>query len=146
MKFILSDDGSFYCVAGLGEVTDREITVPASYQGKAVKEIQTAAFAGGNFTKITLSEGIERIENSAFAGCAQLTCVELPASLQSVGAMAFCGCGSLEEAQFANTEGWSAGGLSLPLGVWSPQEAAKFLRGEAYYEKKNLMSVVWERG
>ncbi|MBQ2011652.1 MAG: leucine-rich repeat domain-containing protein, partial [Bacteroidaceae bacterium] len=47
--------------------------------------------------RIVISEGVTRIGNFAFLGCASLESVSFPASLSSIGSDAFSGCAMLQE-------------------------------------------------
>lgn len=48
------------------------------------------------FTSITIGEGVEQIDNYAFVGCSSVVSIVLPASLQTIGAGAFCNLSSLK--------------------------------------------------
>ena len=48
------------------------------------------------FTSITIEEGVEQIDNYAFVGCSSVVSIVLPASLQTIGAGAFCNLSSLK--------------------------------------------------
>ena len=54
-------------------------------------------------------DGVTVIRGEAFASCAKLTAVTLPASLTTIGDQAFYGCEGLTEASYAGTrEQWEA--------------------------------------
>ena len=78
-----------------------DIVIPALVTCKdkeySVRRIGEAAFAYCDLTKVTVSEGIEEIGDSAFAGCAKLVKAELPSSLNSVGNAVFSYCAALED-------------------------------------------------
>ncbi len=67
-----------------------EFTLPSSavYNGVTypVTEIGVSAFAGNSrITKIVIGEGIQKIQNSAFARCIALTSLTLPDSMREIG-------------------------------------------------------------
>ena len=62
---------------------------------EGVRTIRQGAFSYSKLAGITLPEGIEMIDSSAFEICAALETITLPASLQVLGAWAFVGCRSL---------------------------------------------------
>ena len=60
-------------------------------------------------TRVTLLEGVCRIEDEAFSGCTALTSIVIPASLTFVGDYALCGCELLASVYYGGTaEDWSA--------------------------------------
>ena len=76
--------------------TDSTVTVPATIENIAVKEIYYFAFYGiQTLNSVTLSEGIESIGSSAFEGCSALKTVSLPQSLTAIGGGAFKDCSNL---------------------------------------------------
>ena len=107
--------GDYYTVVGMGSCTDAKLVIPAEYEGKPVKMIGEGAFGkydeaiGGyvehkGITSVVVSEGIERIEGSAFIKCSSLRNIQLPSTLKYLGGSVFNGCSALIE-------------LSIPEGV-----------------------------
>ena len=74
---------------------DTELTLD-TIDGRKIIAIGKAAFATSPFTKITLSEGIERIEENAFYDCQNLKEIILPDSLISIENHAFYWCQNLK--------------------------------------------------
>ena len=64
-KYKVNEDGVSVTVTGCSK-TDSEITVPSEIDGKAVTVIGKEAFFHCRYTKITLPEGITKIEEYAF--------------------------------------------------------------------------------
>ncbi len=110
---------------------DKNITIPETVNGSAVKGIAQEAFKGSDLesavvpghvktvgnsafedcehlTQITLSEGIETIGNKAFYGCSVLKSVDIPGSVTAVGTRAFYGCKEL------NNVFWNANVAEIP--------------------------------
>lgn len=68
---------------------------------------------------IEISDGVSRIDASAFAGCTGLTRAELPTTLLSIGTGAFLGCGALREVEFMSI----GDDLQNPAGSALPENA-----------------------
>lgn len=101
------DNNQNVCVAAppTGKHYSGAITIESSvqYEGRdySIKAIGTGAFAeaanytGQRLTSIQMSATIDKIEDSAFAGCTGLTSVEIPNRTTYLGASAFEGCTGL---------------------------------------------------
>ena len=107
-------NGEMIITAFTGKET--QLTIPESIHGLPVTEIGDSAFAGTALASITLPDtvrrvgwrafagtnltsvalpGVEAIAEAAFADCAELREISLPATLTSMGDRAFDGCGAL---------------------------------------------------
>lgn len=114
LEYVLSEDETYYEVAGIGTETKGDIVIPATYNEKPVKTIKANAFKNMNsdkegfvkLTEIVISDGIEKIEEEAFKGCFCLTSVSLPTSVISVGKDAFDGCGALMKVCVTDLAAW----------------------------------------
>lgn len=62
-----------------------------------IEEVSSGALAGKNYTSVRVPEGVVRIGEGAFSGCAFMTEIYLPESLEEIGAGALENCVSLEE-------------------------------------------------
>jgi len=62
-----------------------------------IVEISNYFTQNTNMTKISLPEGIMKLDNSAFQGCVNLRTVQLPKSLSSIGDFAFQTCRKLTD-------------------------------------------------
>ena len=71
-----------------GELT--KFSVPSQIDGKAVKEIGVDAFKEGRVVKISLPDGLEKIDANAFVSCWNLEFISFPESLKEIGDGAFC--------------------------------------------------------
>ncbi len=70
LLYQLSDDKSYYIVAGIGTCTDADIVIPSEHNGKPVAEIGYGAFEGCDSIKsITLPNTIKSTDNGAFQNC-----------------------------------------------------------------------------
>lgn len=116
-------NGDEYTIAGLGNVTEENIVLPESYNGKPVTTIAESAFAElssvktvyvpasvttikskafykcSNLTAVALPEQLTVIEDELFYGCSKLADVNFPAELTSIGNNAFSECASLTEVE-----------------------------------------------
>lgn len=124
------DNGLVYCPLGTPsdfqeymvygyKGTAESLTIPATFNDKAVVAINDDVFRGNTTIKtmntgenmvligkgafygsaiqdLTLGENLGEIGESAFEECDALTAVALPTNFQKVGARAFCGCDQLE--------------------------------------------------
>lgn len=128
-------DGSF---ADYENITG--VTIPSS-----VKRIGKYAFSGCNLTKAVISEGVEVIDEKAFACCKQLTEAKVPSSVTELSNYAFYGDDNLQSTT-ENSNGLiisngtllkgndAKGDVVIPSNVTSIQEGA-------FSENKNITSI-----
>ncbi len=91
-EYTLSSDKSYYILTDLGAAKGSIFLIPATYDGKPVKEIADRAFSGlKNIKSIEISEGIERIGSYAFQNCTGLLTVQFP-STAALGSYVLSGC------------------------------------------------------
>ena len=100
LDYELSEDSSYYIVSGWGVHFAQEIVVPATHEGKPVKEIKDNCFNNKvdpqtRMTKITLPDTIERIGTQAFKGCKALTSVTFGSGIKEIAEGAFAECTAL---------------------------------------------------
>ena len=100
--FEFKETGGEYILASYNENDDRsEITIPAEHERKPVTAIGEAAFGHSKYLqRVTVSEGIKRLDKFAFHTSPRLRFVSLPSSLETLGRGAFCSCGELCEVEF----------------------------------------------
>ncbi|MBQ1232680.1 MAG: leucine-rich repeat protein [Clostridia bacterium] len=98
LAYDLIADGSGYEVVGIGECTDTEIVIPASYNGLPVVGIAKEAFLNcTQITQVSIPDSVLSIEHDAFRGCAALTEVHIGNAVRSIGASAFRDCVNLSK-------------------------------------------------
>lgn len=79
--------------------TERNVIVPAKWDGVAVTAVGASAFSGNTRVKtVKLPATIASVGASAFYDCYSLSAVNLTSACTSVGAYAFAGCGKLADA------------------------------------------------
>lgn len=83
-------DSGVLTISGTGRVPDYSSTQATPWAKAQVRSVQ-------------IGEGITYVGSYAFSGCASLTSVSLPASLQGIGANAFRDCGSSLRYTYAGT-------------------------------------------
>lgn len=64
--------------------------------GGKVRRLPRGIFSGREFTEVALPACLERIDDSAFYGCKNLTTINLSDSIRYIGDNAFYGCSSLK--------------------------------------------------
>lgn len=106
-------------VSGIGTCTDKDIVIPATYNGKKVvgfnsncfenanidslvcgeniKNLNYGTFKNSTIKSITLNNKIESISSEVFSGCINLTEINLPNSVKSIENNAFSGCTALQK-------------------------------------------------
>ena len=103
LVFELLDNGTYGVKAGT--FNEKNLEIPAAYDGKAVTEILPNGFYGIKaIESVTLPSTIEKIGDSAFMGCSSLKNLNIPASVVTIDNFAFKGCSILETVSFAQKE------------------------------------------
>ncbi len=122
----VADEALYEMENGILEVSDydgvvSELVIPAEYNGEAVWGISGPA--SEDLTSVTLSEGIVSLEPFSWWNCQNLTDLNLPDSLQSIGENAASGNDALEE-------------ITIPAGV-------RFIGTDAFESCYNLRSITF---
>ena len=104
--------------------------------GDKVRRLPRGIFSGREFTEVALPACLERIDESAFRGCKNLTTINLSDSIRYIGYDAFYGCSSLKNIHWPlrlTTIGSRAfrqtalETISLPEGVTSVGDGAFYI-------------------
>ena len=88
-------DGTATIIKYLG--ADDEVLLPQIIEGVPVKTVGNAFLHCDSIKCVFIPEGVESIEDCAFAFCGNLTSVRFPATLKSIGKQAFLSCRRLSE-------------------------------------------------
>lgn len=94
LRYALSDDGTYAEVLGY-EGTDTKVIIADAYQGVPVKRIGVEAFCNKNLTSVEIPDSVTSIGDYAFYACSSMTSVVIPDSVITIGWSAFASCGSL---------------------------------------------------
>lgn len=94
-NYTLKEDGT-YAVSIADGATDKNLTIPSSYQGVAVTEICGDGKVLVPATSITIPDSITTIGENAFAFCEDLKKISIPDSVTSIGDYAFYSCSMLK--------------------------------------------------
>lgn len=92
-SYSLDSDGNATITKYEGDAS--AVTVPSSIDGHPVTAISGAFSNNATLTSVTISEGISKIDSSAFYHCCLLSQVHFPSTLTEIGPSAFCGCSSI---------------------------------------------------
>lgn len=98
----ISDDAP-YAVITKYHGSDSVVTVPSAIGGYPVKGVEYSAFIGNSaVTSVIVSEGVEYIGDDVFKNCVNLTELNLPSTLNSIGCNIIAGTAISE-----NSENWN---------------------------------------
>ena len=94
-----------YCgVAGIGEATDTEIYIAATYNGKPVTHIIDGSFYNcKTITRLVIPDSVTKIGTSAFLGCSNLVSATIGNSVKTIGDSAFGNCTGLTNVAMGNS-------------------------------------------
>ncbi len=103
LDYILSEDGDYYSVSGIGSFDGKELVVPAEHEGKPVKRIVKGAFAECDKLKnVVISFNVEVIEEQAFVA-SSIESIIIGNSVKTVGKEAFRECNKLFSAEISSS-------------------------------------------
>ncbi len=75
----------------------KNIEIPSEYKGKKVKEVGRSSFKMSKVKSVTIPDGVEKIDDYAFAFSTTLEKITIPDSVTIIGTNAFSGCSNLKE-------------------------------------------------
>ena len=101
LQLELSDDMTYFIVAGIGTCMDVDLFIPNEYNGLPVKKIKEKAFKkNSGIQSVDLNENLREIENYAFQSCTNLKKIRFNESIEKVSSVAFESCSMLTEVYF----------------------------------------------
>lgn len=104
LEFSENEDGTGYCVTGIGICSDLDVVIPASYNDLPVTEIGKKAFAScTELTSVIIPKSITKIGEYAFLRCSSLTEIEIPDGVTTIGAEAFADCYALRSVRISKS-------------------------------------------
>jgi hypothetical protein len=104
LSFKLLENDTYEVVCWNIEILPEEITIPKTYNGKAVTSIGEKAFyRSKNLKKVTLPDTITTLGFGSFARCVNLTEITIPDSVVTICDSAFYTCESLAEVTLPNS-------------------------------------------
>ncbi len=75
--------------------SETEVIIPSTIDGKEIVSIGSMFNGNTNITSIEIPSSVTSIGSYAFEGCSSLTSIEIPSSVTSIGYSAFGNCSSL---------------------------------------------------
>lgn len=96
LKYEDGEEENTLIVAGIGTATDKNIIIPAVYEGKKVVAIKQRCFIWKNIVDVEIPDSVTSIGTEAFQNCGNLKSIVIPDSVTDLGYGAFHSCGKLE--------------------------------------------------
>ena len=96
LKYEDGEEENTLIVAGIGTATDKNIIIPAVYEGKKVVAIRQRCFIWKNIVDVEIPDSVTSIGSQAFQNCGNLKSIVIPDSVTDLGYGAFHSCGKLE--------------------------------------------------
>jgi hypothetical protein len=119
--FVTDDDGTTWLSSYVGH--EKELTLPTI--GKPYKINYRAFFSTGDFTSVTIPEGVTEIGREAFYGCGNILHFDFPSTLEYIDYSAIFNCAYVESATYTGTiheweniekdSGWNLHSYRFPI-------------------------------
>ena len=94
-RYYINDDGTATIDSFTGEA--EEVIVPSEIDGVDVVTIGHGSFIWDNLTSIEIPDSVTTIGEYAFSGCESLTSIEIPDSVTTIGNGTFARCNQLAD-------------------------------------------------
>lgn len=99
--FVNNKNENAYKITGLGNIIDKKIIIPNTYNNRPIELIDNNAFEWGEMFSIDLCDTITAIGQKAFYCCTKLVSIDL-LKVKSIGDAAFESCKSLKNIYISN--------------------------------------------
>ena len=156
LEYVLSSDGDYYIVFGIGEEANtRNLKIPSTYNGKPVKEIADYAFSNcDKILTIEIPSTVTKIGNNAFEYCLRLQELIVPDSVEEYGNQILLDCPSIKKIYlpYCNTVLGEVFGSVVSYDTYNTPEVNKegfknvTYSCEYYYRVEGFYKVMYERG
>lgn len=159
LAYTLSKDLKYYIVTGIGSCTDKNIVIPAMYQGKPVRAIAEGAFAVSD-SSAALAKSVRKAKKVNLAPSdydnfedetlAKIESVEIADTVLEIGDSAFEGCESLEKIEVSDlitmigTDAFKDTAFYLDEDNWT--DGVLYLENYLVEAKKDVTSVTVREG
>ncbi len=96
LEFTADGENKTYTMSGIGQCKDKDVVIPATYDGKPVTAIGKDAFRNSSIKSVTIPGSVTAIGAGAFEYCREIENLIIPDSVKKIGKFAFYGCDSLK--------------------------------------------------
>lgn len=136
--YYISGYGQCYGVSGIGSCIDKCLVIPETYNNIPVRVIGSNAIKGNTLIeKLVMYDNIVSIQANAFNGCTNLMEIELPETLETIGASSFYNCG-----YYNDTLNWNNGVLYIDeylveakqeiVGIYTVKDGTRLIANSAF--------------
>ena len=144
-KIVNQDEYLFYANSLIKYIgNDTALKLPENYNGENYKIHNYAFFCCTNLTSIEIPNSVTSIGTSAFSGCTGLTSIEIPDSITNIGTSAFSGCTGLTSIEIADSVtsiGDNVFNSCTGLTSITIPDSVKSIGNFAFYSCTNLTSI-----
>ena len=145
LKYVLSEDKSYYTVKDVIDSSITEVDIPESFHNVPIKCIGKEAFKDcRKLIRVNIPDSVTSIEESAFKSCTNLKSVVLPQTIDTINASTFAYCSNLESVTLPNNlsviGGFAFNGCGKIASITIPKSVTS-IGGSAFGDCDNLKSV-----
>lgn len=95
LEYVEGAEENTLIVVGLGTSTNKDVIIPAFYEGKKIVSIGNECFKSKSILSVDIPDGITIIGEYSFSGCVNLVKVDIPDSVTNMGMHTFYKCDRL---------------------------------------------------
>lgn len=122
LEYVEGAEENTLIVVGLGTSTNKDVIIPAFYEGKKIVSIGNECFKSKSILSVDIPDSITIIGEYSFSGCVNLVKVDIPDSVTNMGMHTFYKCDRLTS-------------VTIGSGIDSIEQ-------ETFYQCGNLTSVL----